>query len=157
MPEWFRQWLLGVIACAMLVSFAGQLCPKGGAKKTVRFTGGLLLLLAVLRPLAQLELWPETQNAPDYRAAVAQLELELGEVREKAEADGIAVRLEAYIEDKARSMGTSVRAAVTLEVRDGVPVLVGVTLHGAYNQQLSAWLTEELGLAKEKQEWIENG
>ena len=55
-------------------------------------------------------------------------------------------------EDKAGQLGADVRAEVTADDR-GVPERV--TLRGAYCEALSAWLAEELGVAKEKQEWIE--
>lgn len=156
MIDFFRQWLLGVIACSMLVSLAEQICPEGGCRKIARFTGGLLLLLAMLRPLAEVDLPREAWNAGGYREAVARLELELEAERENAFADGIAAKLDAYIEDKAESLGASVHAAVALRERGGVPVPERVTLRGTYSEALSAWIASELGIAKEKQEWIEN-
>lgn len=151
-----RKWLLGVIACAMLLSLAEQLCPEGSVKKIARFTGGLLLLLAMLHPLSTVELPEEVWSAGGYREAVARLELELEAERENTFADGIAAELDAYIEDKAESLGADVRAAVTLTERGVVPTPESVTLRGTYSEALSSWITSELGIAKEKQEWIGN-
>ena len=151
----FRQWLLGVIACAMLVSLLGQLCPEGSVRKIARFTGGLLLLCAMLRPLAEVELPGIEWGAGGYREAVAQLELELGVERENALTDGIAAELEAYIEDKAESLGANVRAQVTMETRGGAPSPERVTLHGDYSEALAELIASELGITKERQIWTD--
>ncbi|MBQ9460019.1 MAG: stage III sporulation protein AF [Oscillospiraceae bacterium] len=148
--EAFRQWLLGALACALLVSIAVQLCPDGAIKKLARFTGGLLLLLAAFR----LPLYPEAWKTPDYREAIARLELELEQEREKTFADGIASELGAYIEDKADSLGASVTARVFVTQRGGVPTPERVSLYGAYDAALAAWIAQELGITKERQTWI---
>lgn len=155
MTEAVGRWLLGVAACTMLVSLAEQLCPEGSVRKILRFTGALLLLLAMLRPVgapALSEGWSRTE----YRAAVESLEEEMTAVSESALANGIAEELAAYIEDKAASMGCSVRAEVTVESTAGVPSLRSVTIYGAYDEALSEIIASELGLTKERQKWIES-
>lgn len=152
--EFFRQWLLGVVACSLAVTISTRLAGEGKTGGLVRFTGGLLLLCAMLRPLAQLEL-PETGwNMGGYRAAVAQLELELRGERENTLSDSISERLASYIEDKAGSLGMEVRATVAMELRNNVPVPVGVTLRGEYSAELADYVERELGIAQEKQTWI---
>lgn len=151
-----RQWLLGVVACATLVSAAGQICPEGALRKIARLTGGLLLLLAMLRPLGALRPAESLPDADGYREEVARLERELSAERENALRHGIASELEAYIEDKAGALGAEVRAEAELETRGGVPLPKRVTLRGAYSEALSAFLASELGIAKEKQIWIES-
>lgn len=143
-----------MIACAVLVSVAGQLCPEGALRTVVRFTGGLLLLLALLRPIARYEPDAAAWNTGGYREAVAQLEQELTAERENALRRGIAEEWQAYIEDKAESLGVAVRAEAELGAENGVPKRV--TLRGAYSEELSRFLASELGVAKEKQIWIED-
>lgn len=143
-----------MVACAALVSAAGQLCPEGALRRIARFTGGLLLLLAMLRPIARYEPGAAAWGAGGYRKAVARLERELAAERENAFRRGIAEQWEAYIEDKAGSLGAEVRAEAELGAGDGVPERV--TLHGAYHEELSRFLASELGIAKEKQIWIES-
>lgn len=149
-----RQWLLGVIACALLVSMIEQLCPEGSVRRAARFTGALLLLLAMLRLPTALQ--PEAAGVPGYREAVARLELELDATRKNAMADGIARSLDAYIEDKAASLGADVRAEVRLRGEGEALLPEAVTLHGAYSAALSDYLADELNLPKERQTWIEN-
>lgn len=154
--EALRQWLLGVVACALLASIAAQLCPEGTARRAVRLAGGLLLLLALLRPPGALRTADLIRNTGGYREAAARLESALEAEREATLARGIAEGLAAYIEDKAASLGSPVRAEVTVEQRDGVPVPSNVTLCGKRSEELSDWLEAELGMAKEMQTWIEN-
>ena len=136
------------------MSVAGQLCPEGALRKIVRFTGALLLLLAMLRPVAMYEPDAAARSALGYREAVARLEQELTAERENAFRRGIAEEWEAYIEDKAESLGVTVRAEAEMGARDSVPERV--TLRGAYSEETSRFLALELGIAKEKQIWIED-
>ena len=152
-----RSWLLGVVACAVLVSLAGQLTDGGTMKKIVRFAGGMLLMLAMLRPLLRLDLASLDVDLASYREAVAQLELELAQRQEDSLAAVIAERTGAYIEDKADELGLSVRAAVRTEEVDGVPLPVSVTLCGEENAALADCIERELGIAKEDQLWSTTG
>ena len=152
-----RSWLLGVVACALLVSACEQLTDGGTMKKIVRFVGGMLLMLALLRPLLRLDLTDLAVNAGAYREAVAQLEEELGAQRQRELSARIAAQTGAYIEDKAASLGASIRAVVTTEERGSVPLPASVTLYGEENAEISAYIERELGIAKEDQLWITTG
>ena len=65
----------------------------------------------------------------------------------------IAERTGAYIEDKAHALGTEVTAEVTVREEDGAFIPDRAVLFGEENTELSALLTQELGIAPEKQEW----
>ena len=152
-----RLWLLGVVACAVLVSLAGQLTDGGTMKKIVRFAGGMLLMLAMLRPLLRLDLAVLDVDLASYREAVSQLELELAQRQEDALSARIVAETGAYIEDEADELGLSVRAAVRTEEVDGVPLPVSVTLCGEENAALADCIERELGIAKEDQLWSTTG
>lgn len=146
-----REWLLGVTVCAAAAAMARELAGEGAAKEAVRFVGGLLVLLSLLKPLAQIELSEPVFSAVSvqsqevaYRAAYAQ-----------ALAEDIAARTAAYIEDKARGMGLSVEAQVTVS-SDETPLPTQITLRGAYSAALTQTLTQELGLEQGSVIWIEN-
>ena len=152
-----RSWLLSIVACAVLVSLAEHLTDGGTMKKIVRFVGGMLLMLALLRPLLRIDLTDLAVNAGAYREAVAQLEEELGAQRQRELSARIAAQTGAYIEDKAASLGASIRAVVTTEERGGVPLPASVTLYGEENAEIGAYIERELGIAKEDQLWITTG
>ena len=148
-----RSWLLSIVACAVLVSLAEHLTDGGTMKKIVRFTGGMLLMLAMLRPLLRLDLSTFEVDISSYREAVSQLELALTQQREDALSARIAAETEAYIEDKAHALGAEVTAEVTVREEDGAFIPNRAVLFGEENAELSVLLTQELGIAPEKQEW----
>ena len=155
-----RTWLLGVVACAVLVSIAGQLAPDGAVRRAARFTGGMLLMLALLRPLLRLELSAPELDLNAFHDAAAQLEQELAARQSSALSARIAGETGAYIEDKADELGLSVCAEVSTREEEGVPVPAAVTLYGREDAALSALIARELGIAEEDQLWIgteENG
>ena len=151
--ELIRQWLLGVVSCAFLVSLADQLAPEGAPRGIVRFCGGLVLILCMLRPLGGTELSelaPDVGGLAEGRAALA----------ERYEADNnralagvIEERTGAYIEDKARELGLSVTAEVEAREEGGAILPDRVTLFGTENEALTALIESELGVGRERQEW----
>ena len=150
-----RSWLLSVTACAVLVSIAQQLTDGGTMKKIVRFVGGMVLILAMLRPLLSLTFDLPEFNGANYREAVEALKETLSAEQDSALGDSIAAQTQAYIEDKADSLGLSVRAEVRTVLRDGAPLPDSVTLYGTKSASLGAYIAQELGIAEEKQLWIE--
>ena len=160
MIAFLRQWLLGVIACALVVSFAEQICPQGVARRVLRFAGGLLLLLAILSPLRGIDRQFPGGELSNYRETIARLTPEYESVRDAALENGIAAELGTYIEDKAAAMGAQVRVEVEVDTRNGRLIPVRVRLYGArpadyVEQQLSAAITETLGIAREQQLWMD--
>lgn len=150
-----RSWLLSVTACAVLVSIAQQLTYGGAMKKIVRFVGGMVLMLTMLRPLLSLTFDLPELDGDHYREAVEALKETLNAEQDSALGDSIAAQTQAYIEDKASSLGLSVRAEVQTALRDGVPFPDSVTLYGENSAALGAYIAQELGIAEEKQLWIE--
>lgn len=150
-----RSWLLSVTACAVLVSIAQQLTDGGTMKKIVRFVGGMVLMLAMLRPLLSLTFDLPELDGENYREAVEALKETLSAEQDSALSNSIAAQTQAYIEDKASSFGLSMRAEVQTALRDGVPLPDSVTLYGTKSAALSAYIAQELGIAEEKQLWIE--
>ena len=143
-----RSWLLSVTACAVLVSIVQQLTDGGTMKKIV-------LMLAMLRPLLSLTFDLPELDGGHYREAVEALKETLNAEQDSALGDSIAAQTQAYIEDKASSLGLSVRAEVQTALRDGVPFPDSVTLYGENSAALGAYIVQELGIAEENQLWIE--
>ena len=156
--QFLRQWLLGIVSCALLVSFCEQLTPSGALRKLVCFTGGLLLIISILQPVTHLDLDVLPLDLDTYREAMAQAHIELENEHSSALADGIAARTGAYIEDKAEEeLGLTVRALVETEIVGGTPLPVSVTLCGTEDAALAEYIETQLGIAKEKQVWTEAG
>ena len=155
MMESLGKWLLSVSATALAVSVLQTLIPEGGIRRVATFTGGLLLLAVLLRPVLGADFGSLTLGLTDWTEQVEQRTAELEQAQTNALAQGIEERTAAYISDKADSMGLALEVRVTAEAADGVPVPVRVTLTGEKSGELSRWLETELGIPAERQVWNE--
>ena len=144
----------GVLAAAMALSLLYALLPKGAVRGAARATGGLILLLVVLGPLAGLDLSDLTLR---YQDLSRDMERQAEAYRQEGQAQlelGIQQRTAAYISEKAAQLGLSCRPRVETAWRDGVPYPSGVTLDIAENQALAEVLTDELGIPPSQQHWL---
>ena len=62
-----RSWLLGIVLTAFASGLARQLAPQGREQAMVRLAGGLLLTLAILRPLAGMDWQGPALEAGSFR------------------------------------------------------------------------------------------
>ena len=155
--ESVREYLLGVTAtalcCGILTSILGK---KGMCGNTVKFLCGIVMILAVVGPLLNLQLI-------SLKESFHTLSLETGAVAAfgqetalKEYADIIKDRTAAYILDKAESLGAELTVEVTLS--DEVPLVpCGVKLTGAISpyakKVLSDSIAKDLGIDVEEQVW----
>ncbi len=154
----FRDWLLGIVAAALAVALAQALTPEGAVKKASRLAGGLVLLLAVVKPL--------TAFAPEDLPALGR---DLAPAAEAAEQAGdetmkilIAQKTGAYIVDKGSALGFPCTAEVTVaEDGSGWAVPWSAQLTGRWTAEgrnaLSRMLAEDLGIPAERQTFQEAG
>ena len=149
-----RQWLLGVVLTAFAGGLARQLAPKGRERALVGLVCRLLLTLALLEPLAELEWAAAARDWPGpAQAALAESYRQEGQAALSAV---IAEKTEAYILDKADRLG--LRCAVEVAVsagESGIPLPDAVTIRGGYSAALAACIEEEVGVPPEKQIWLE--
>ena len=154
-----KTWLLGVTAAALAVSLAQALTPEGTVKKIGRLAGGLVLLLAAVRPLTSWngELPKGVSLAPDPG-----LVEEAAQSGEEAMKILIAQKVGAYIVDKGQSLGFSCRVEVEVaEDGSGWPVPWQAEISGEWTAQqkkaLSQAVEEELGIPAQRQSFREEG
>lgn len=151
-----RSWLLGIVLTSLAVGLARQIAPQGKEQSMVRLTGGLLLALAILRPLAG-QNWERLELDTD---SLRLQETQLADAYRKNQQDTlsaiIAEKTEAYICDKAKQLGLSCTAAVTVSPSEGgIPLPVSVAIRGQFSGELSSWLEEEVGIPAKMQTWLE--
>ena len=143
----------GFAAVALILTVVQSLVPEGTLRKIAGFTGGLVLLAALLQPALRTDLG--RLDFSDYEKAIEDRAEEL-ERAGKDELEGlIARRTAAYISDKADALGLAVAARVETEPVEGIPVPVSVELTGPYSQDLADWIAGELGIPAERQVWHE--
>lgn len=147
-----RTWLLGVVFTAFACGLANELVPKGKEKALVRMVGGILLILALLRPLGSIS-WESPQiSVGNFSEQAAYYRTE----QENALSAIIAERLETYIWDKATGLGLSCEVQVQMSCENTmVPVPESVEIRAAYHPVLAAWLEEVVGIPAEQQIWLE--
>ncbi|MCI9121256.1 MAG: stage III sporulation protein AF [Oscillibacter sp.] len=149
-----RTWLTSIAAVTLLLTVVEQLIPEGTLRKLAGFTGGLLLLAALLQPVLRTERLEIDFSG--YSASIQQRTEELESAGKEQMAAIIAGRTAAYISDKAETLGLAVAARVeTAPGEDGIPLPVSAELEGSYSQELADWVARELGIPAERQVWHE--
>ena len=155
MGEYFLSILVGAMVCGIILSMV----PEGTFRSMIKLMCGFFLTISLVYPLTNI----------DFPSLTAQWHLSDFQEGEAIAAMGkenshnlLAARIkqetEEYILDKAAAMGLSLGVEVILEGTD-VPAPVFIHLSGtpdvAARQELSQWITEELGISKENQLWTE--
>lgn len=156
--EQIGTWLVGVTCAAVVVAAAESLTPQGTIKKIGRLTGGLVLLLAMLQPLAgwrglDLGDWLE-----DYQSRVEGYSGRLEEENQNLMEQIIVEETGAYIVDKAAQLDLVCTVRVTTETgKEGVPIPVSAEIRGPYTAQqreeLTRIIADELGIPEERQSY----
>ena len=151
-----RGWLTSIAAVTLLLSVVQTLVPEGTMRKISGFTGGLVLLAALLQPVLGTDLSRLHLDFSDYETEIQRRAQELEVKGKESVTEIIEERTAAYISDKADALGVELTASVDTEPReDGTPVPIFVELEGSYSQELAAWITQELGIPIEWQVWHE--
>ena len=148
MMEALRTWLYGVFCAALLLTLIQGLLPKGKFRSYASLAGGLILLLALLRPLGVGKDW--NWDASTFRAEVTRRQEELNSERQIQLAAIIAEETEAYIWEKGGDL-----KSVKVEVRevDGVLLPWSAELGCPYGEAISRTLSEDLGIPRERQRY----
>lgn len=151
-----RTWLLGVILTAFAAGLARQIVPQGREQAMVRLAGGLLLTLALLRPLAALPWADLAVEAGSFRAQTREQEEEYRKNQQEAFSSIIEEKTETYIWDKASELGLACEVSVTAKAGEsGVPLPWSATVAGPYSAALADWIEKEVAIPAERQIWLE--
>lgn len=150
-----KGYLLHIICSAILAAIIVQLAGKNGTSSSlIRLLAGLFLSVNLLTPVLTLnisqfryytaDLTDEAQTAANYGTEYADAELRRI----------IISKSEAYIMDKAASLGVNVDVEVVLNEYTPQCVILKGAISPSAKTQLAAWISENLGIPKEAQEWI---
>ena len=151
-----RAWLLGIVLTAFASGLARQLAPQGREQAMVRLAGGLLLTLAVLRPLAGMDWEGPALEAGAFQIRTEEQAAVYRKNQQQALSAIIEDRTEAYILDKANRLGLDCTVSVTAAAGEsGIPLPDTVTIRGGYSEMLAVCIEEEVGIPAEKQFWLE--
>ena len=156
MMEWMRQWLLGIVAAALLTALAESLISQKSMRYVARLIGGILMLTAFLRPLGQLSPGRLDASFEEYKTQVEAMTKQYRTEQNKTYSAIIEEELAAYIVDKAAEMGIETEARVAVEMgEDAVLRRKEVHLTVPKTSELERWLEEELEIPSQAQYWQE--
>jgi hypothetical protein len=160
--EAFSGWITRITAAAIILSAASAMAPSGSGKRIVRFVGGLILFIVMVKPIAVLSAddlsFFNTQYALDYEGLTGKLENESGALKRMIIED----KAESYILKKAEALGLNCEAEVTTAVRDEkIPYPVKVEIKYVKGSdtdslgRLSDIIASDLAVDGENQIWSE--
>lgn len=162
MMELVRTWVLGVAAAAFLAALAQTLMPQGPVRAVGKLICGLVLLLAVLRPLAQVDPEAGQRWLDGWRSGLETDRLRLEQDYEGRLEAVIEEQTAAYIQDKAAELGLTLRAEVSCR-RDGSGNFLpdSVRLYGSWTetewQALSQTIAQTLDIPEQRQFFLQEG
>lgn len=154
MMEQLRQWLLGLMAVAFVLTLLYALLPAGAVRRVARSSGALVLLLALLGPLRG---WDTSGLSPDLSALSRELDEQIAQYEQQNQTQlalGIQQRCAAYISEKAAQLNIRCQPQVETELREGIPCPSRVTLDVPKHQPLSELIEQDLGIPPESQFWL---
>ncbi len=157
MSQVIGRYFLSIAAAAMLLSLLQSIIPKGPVRQTAGFVGGLLVVLAVLSPVVNLDFDGISHTISEIQIQRDLMETDVLTRNKELTSDIIKQRCESYIWDKARELGIDLQVTVSLGERDGYPYPVSVILTGKVTQEQRKRLSEEIsqamGIPGQQQEW----
>lgn len=151
-----QQWITGVAAAAIIGALAQSLMPEGGAKSAGRLVAGLLLLLAVVKPLVGADTAVLSGALAEYRLRSAGDGAALAEKNEALVKVIIEEKTAAYISDKAQELGIACTVRVTCRCgEDGTVWPESAVITGDLTREersrLARLLEAELAIGQENQ------
>lgn len=151
--EGLRGWLYGLVATAMVLSVVYALVPKKIFAGIAKITGGLIMMLVLVRPVLGIS-WEDLDLR--YRGYQEEIDRQIESYTAQNAEEMAAIieqELVAYISEKAAQMGLHCNVRVETTLRDGIPQPLSVALNVQENEALSQWITDEIGIQREQQYW----
>lgn len=155
------KYLLGILACALICGIALELVgKKSGNGPLIRMICGVFMILCVVSPLLDIRIGPMSDLTGQIQQEADALTQDGKNLAQEYYRSVITQRTQAYILDKAVSLGADIEAEIVLS-EDDTSVPKSVTVRGRISPYvkglLSNWLESELGIATEEQTWIAVG
>ena len=153
-----RHYLISVTACAIICGIVTGLSGKNSAHGTIiKLISGLFLALTVISAWVKVQLI-DFSDYMDSFSCEASVWAADGESIAYGELSAIIKeQTEAYILDKAISMGLNIEVEVTLD-SSNPPIPSAVSINGSISpfskEKLSRYIADDLGIPEESQLWI---
>lgn len=153
-----REYLIQVTAAALICGIINTIVgKKGSVAATVRVMTVILMTVTMASPLVKLRISGVSDFLRDIRFQSEAYTQQGSDASKETMQTIIKERAEAYILDKAASLGADIRVELVLS-DDALPVPESVTLRGAVSpagkRKLQEWIRDDLGIPLEEQKWI---
>ena len=136
MMDFLRNWLMGLTGAAIILAFVDCLVPDGSVKQIGKLAGGLVMVIAILRPVLSLDFEIMAGSMADFRYDVQQYSSELEIENERLKKTIIEDRTGAYIRDKAEQNGIDCNVAVQCRMNERDQLYpASVTVYGELTQE----------------------
>lgn len=159
MNELISGWVRSIAATALISSVALAITPKGKVQRVLKAVCGVLIIIAVISPIANGAVSDISLDLAEYRASTDKIVGNAQTANMNLSRSIIEDDLEEYILDKAKEMGVG---EITAEINsewsdDGYWYPREVTLTGEIDalsrNKLSSVIESELGIPIERQNW----
>lgn len=152
--ELLREWLLGLIAVSFLTAAAQAVMPDGAVKQVGRLACGLMLFLALVRPLLGMDYGSLSQAVRDCQEELSARQETLEETGKELTGDIIAGETDAYIQHMTEELGLDCQITVEWiwegETPTPVQAIVTGELSDGDRAALNEALVRDLGLEREQ-------
>lgn len=158
MTEFLRSWILGLAGAAVFCALCSAVTPDGSVKKVQKLLCAVVMTLALVSPLAGLDMSAYSLNLARCRKQAEEIGASAQEISDSLSRTFIEERCAAYILDKARLLGLSPSGVkVTAQWSgEGVWYPVEAEIEAQYDRRLSEKIEEELGITAQNQHWSIN-
>ena len=152
-----RNYIISIVVAGIVCGIAGTMLSKNTATgKLANILTGVLMCVTILTPLTKIS-FDHITDYFDTLSMDADYYTQSGKTAAQTDIYTIIKsQTEAYILDKAKSLGLEVAVEVELDDNNSVPC--GVTVTGAISpyakRVMVAYIEETIGIAKENQRWI---
>jgi hypothetical protein len=157
--EALRGWIIGIAGAAMVTAAALTVTPEGRVKKIISLICGLMMILALIKPLKGFDYTSFSKYLTQYKEDAEAFSGAIESENENLTRRIIEDKCQAYILDKGKSIGiTDLDVAVTAELSDdGCWYPSGASLmtdaETAARDKLSQSIEAELGISPEELIW----
>ena len=136
MMDFLRNWLIGLTGASIILAFVDCLVPNGSVKQIGKIAGGLVMVIAIFRPVLSVDYEMMAGSLANYRYDAQQYSSELEIENERLKKIIIEDRTGAYIRDKAEQIGIDCKIAVQCRTNEkGQMYPASVTVYGELTQE----------------------
>lgn len=150
-----REYVIGIVAAALLSGVVTRLTRNCAGSEIIRMLCGVFMTIVLIQPIAGKKAFLWESTLPDITRQAESVSREGAAAADEIRREFIKQRAEAYILSRAETMETDIQANVSLG-EDCVPVSVSIIgrLSPLNRSRLTQIIASELGIPKERQEWI---